>query len=138
MIDQPVVIVRRYGSEGPEWTLPINDGQAAEHLLNVERLGDADRAPLLNATETTDKLRKTLAGIPQRTEAQERLLTRLNSFPGKNATGRITQVLQAGFPRFMSLLLTTTGWPVKFGLMICPREYNKHRLTSKISFSLTS
>ena len=101
MIDQPVVIVRRYGSEGPEWTLPINDGQAAEHLLNVERLGDADRAPLLNATETTDKLRTTLAGIPQRTEAQERLLTRLNSFPGKNATGRITQVLQAGFPRFM-------------------------------------
>jgi hypothetical protein len=68
--------------------------------LENERLSAPERAPLGKAT-TSDELRKVLEGMAERTEKQQRLLDRLNGYPGKNVRGLVDSVLKKSLPQFM-------------------------------------
>jgi energy-coupling factor transporter ATP-binding protein EcfA2 len=98
--DGTVTVLRRYNTNGTEWLVPVNYKGVIEHLIDDERLSTADRKPLANA-ENTQELRAALEGIASRTSKQENLLQRINGFPSKTITGRVRQILEVNFPRFM-------------------------------------
>jgi ATPase subunit of ABC transporter with duplicated ATPase domains len=98
--DATVSVSRRYGSEAPEWELPINYAKAVEHLIEDERLSTEERTPLSNANNT-QTLREALTKIPAPTEKQTQLLNRINAYPGQNISGSVRAVLSKNFPSFM-------------------------------------
>jgi predicted ATP-dependent endonuclease of OLD family len=100
LLDQPVKILRRYGDAEPQWEVPIDYKAAVEHLIEEERLNASEKAPLGKAT-TSDELRKALEGIVERTEKQQKLLDKLNGYPGKNVRGFVQAVLKKDLPQFM-------------------------------------
>lgn len=93
-------IFRRYGDGEPQWEVPINYAAVVEHLVEQKRLNASEKAPLGKAT-TSDELRKALEGVAERTEKQQRLLDKLNAYPGKNVRGFAEAVLKKSLPQFM-------------------------------------
>lgn len=98
--NRPVKISRRYGDKEPQWELPIDFKAAVSDLIDGAKLSDFEKEPLTNAA-TSDELRNTLEALQQRTEAQQKLLEKLNALPGKNVSGIVKDVLKMGFPQFM-------------------------------------
>ena len=97
---QPVKIFRRYGDAEPQWDVPIGYKAAVEHLIEEARLNASEKAPLAKAA-VSDELRKALEEIAERTEKQQRLLDKLNGFPGKHVRGFVEGVLKLNLPKFM-------------------------------------
>jgi len=94
-----VVISRSY--ESPvEWRIPIDYGTTMRWLINLHGLSAGESHDLQSASNS-DQLRKALEGLPERTESQEGLLNRLNSFPDKSIRGKATSILSGYLPRFM-------------------------------------
>jgi energy-coupling factor transporter ATP-binding protein EcfA2 len=100
LLDRPLKIFRQYGDTEPQWEFPINYQAAVEHLIENERLNASEKAPLGKAT-TSDELRKALEGIGECTEKQQRLLDKLNGYPGKNVSGFVAAALKKSLPQFM-------------------------------------
>jgi energy-coupling factor transporter ATP-binding protein EcfA2 len=97
---EPVEIYRRYNDKGPKWTVPVDYPEAVQHLLDDERLTAQEKKPLTDVS-TSDAVRKTLEALGERTERQQRLLDRLNKYPGKNIRGFVEGILQSKLPQFM-------------------------------------
>ena len=95
-----IVATRRYGAKAPEFKHSINFKKVIAHLITSEKVPVKERQ-LFEKAGTTDELRKTLEGLSPRTEAQERLLQRINKLPSKSATGLVHSVLLSCLPQFL-------------------------------------
>lgn len=100
VLDAPVIILRRYGAEAPEWQVPVDLKLAIEHLIEDERLSAADRKPLIAATCSREVV-SALEGIQNCTEKQQRLLERIKRLPYGTITGAVRSILAPDFPYFM-------------------------------------
>lgn len=100
LLDDPLIIYRRYGDSQPQWELPIDYEKAVENLISGEKLNEEDRQPLSEA-KTSDDLRKMLEDMKERSQKQQRLLDKLNGFPGKNVRGMLTHMLKDSLPQFL-------------------------------------
>jgi ABC-type transport system involved in cytochrome c biogenesis ATPase subunit len=100
LLDDPVTLYRRYADTEPQWQLPIDFKKAVGNLIASENLTEEDIKPLSEA-KTSDDLRKALEAIAERRQKQQRLLDKLNGFPGKNVSGLVTQMLKGNLPQFM-------------------------------------
>ncbi len=98
--NRPVKVFRRYGDTEPQWELPVDFSATVAHLIESGKLNEGEKEPLAKAG-TTDELRTALEAIQARTEAQQKLLNKLNEFPGKNGKGLVKSILQKGLPQFM-------------------------------------
>lgn len=95
-----VIAYRRFGDTAVQWEIPLNYGGAAAFLIEQERLNAAERSPL-GQPQNSDGLRKVLEAIPSRTDKQDRILQRINAFPGKNVRGAVEAKLNSWLPQFM-------------------------------------
>ncbi len=100
LLDEPVTIYRRYRDTQPQWKLPIDYGKAIEILISGEKLSEEERQPLSEA-KNSDDLRKALEDVKERSPKQQRLLDKLNGFPGKNVIGLVTNILKGSLPQFL-------------------------------------
>ena len=94
-----VALSRRYEGE-IEWIIPIDYSTTVKWLINLHGLS-AGESHELQAATTSDEVRKKLEGLPERTEAQDGLLNRLNGYPGKNVLGKAISILAQNLPKFM-------------------------------------
>ena len=100
LLDEPVTIYRRYGDTQPQWIVPVDYEKAIYNLINGEKLSEEERLPLSEA-RNSDDLRKALEGVKERSPKQQRLLDKLNGFPGKNVSGLVTNMLKGDLPQFL-------------------------------------
>lgn len=98
--DEPVTIYRRYGDTQPQWKFSIDYGKVVESLISREKLSEEDRQPLSKA-KNSDDLRKALEDVKERSPKQQRLLDKINGFPGKNVIGLVTNMLNGSLPQFL-------------------------------------
>jgi hypothetical protein len=95
-----ITILRRYDSPKPEWILPFVFGKALEHLQDEEELDGSERGALRGLTNTAAVI-AALAGLPSRTDKQERLLARLQQYPSADMEQKVQSLLEPSLPRFM-------------------------------------
>jgi predicted ATP-dependent endonuclease of OLD family len=95
-----VIIHRGYGDKHPNWQLPIDFKVAVKNLMAMERLDQEEQEPLLGAVDSKSLL-EALDSIDEPTNKQEKLLERLNGFPGKTITGAVLAILQPNLPKFL-------------------------------------
>jgi len=100
VIEGDHISLSRSYNETVEWSVPVNFKVSVQNLIDRERMNAAEKQQLA-AANTSDELRKILEAIPERTEKQNKLLTLLNSYPGKNVLGKIIKTLSVGLPHFM-------------------------------------
>ena len=60
--DEPVLVLRRYGADSPEWELPINFAAVVEHLMADERLTATEKKQL-GEPGNSDQLRGALGRV---------------------------------------------------------------------------
>jgi predicted ATP-dependent endonuclease of OLD family len=98
--NKPVVVSRAYGASEPKIAATIDYKAGVKHLISSFALNEEESKSLSDA-ENSEKLRKALEALAQRTERQEKLLQKLNGFPGQNLAGAITTRLREYLPQFM-------------------------------------
>jgi predicted ATP-dependent endonuclease of OLD family len=100
LLDTPVTISRRYGDKEAQWEVPIDYQKAVDNLIAAEKLSDEEKAPLAEV-KNTDNLRKALEAIGEKSPKQQRVLDKLNGFPGKNVRGLVEGMLKPNLPQFL-------------------------------------
>lgn len=95
-----VTISKRYNQEKPEWGLPVNFRAAVTHILSHSNLSAPEKSQIKDAGNTRE-LVAALSAIASPTEKHRAILEKINTFPGKNISGKIKDILSEGFPRFM-------------------------------------
>jgi predicted ATP-dependent endonuclease of OLD family len=96
--DNPVTISRRYLDTEPQWALPIDFPKAIQNLMALENFTEEDCKPL-SETKDTNELRTALEGIKEPSQKQQRLLAKVNAFPGKTISGFVIDLLS--LPQFL-------------------------------------
>lgn len=95
-----VTVLRRYNSDAPEWRLPVDWEAAVNYLISQANFSAPERSQIKSPTNT-QTLREAIKSIDSPTPKHQRLLERLDSYPGKSIIGHITSMLTAALPRFM-------------------------------------
>ncbi len=92
--------VRKYNSKNIEWTADLDYKKVVHQFIDNAELNRDERSEL-GGPETTDELRKSLEALPERTERQQALLSRIEALPNKNSYGLIQAVANKNCPKFM-------------------------------------
>lgn len=100
LTNHQVQICRRFNSDNSEWKLSMNFQQAVKHIIDQAHLSASEKSQLQSATNT-QTLREKLESIDTRTEKQNNILKKINSYPTGTISGKVRSILESGFPRFM-------------------------------------